>query len=401
MNLNFFTATFPYKTGEPIIENELPILANHFDSIRIFPHVFEKNDKKRSIPSNCEVVQLSSFENLKLQKSYFVLLFIFFFVELFYAPSLKYYMKNHKKWLSLLKIAAKKAQYIESNKLLLPDAVNYSFWMNDWALVLTFLKKRSVISNFVFRCGGFDIWDERHEGNYLPFRYLIYKYADKGYPNAQIAEKYMKAKTPFATKIETKYLGTTDKGVNPSPDNEPFTLVSVSSLIPLKRVDLIIEILTKISTPIRWIHLGDGSEMEMLKSKSEENLQKHQVEFRGNVSNTELMQFFQDTPVNLFITTSSTESLPVSIQEAISFGIPVVATDVGGISEIVNTKTGFLIEKAFDIDEVAKLIERLINNKSELSQLRKSSRKFWEENFNAQVVYNNFAHDLTQFVKPI
>ena len=45
-------------------------------------------------------------------------------------------------------------------------------------------------------------------------------------------------------------------------------------------------------------------------------------------------------PVDLFLTVSANEGIPVSIMEAQSFGIPVIATDVGGISEIVNNVNG-------------------------------------------------------------
>ena len=46
---------------------------------------------------------------------------------------------------------------------------------------------------------------------------------------------------------------------------------------------------------------------------------------------------------DLFVNMSLSEGIPVSIMEAISFGIPIIATNVGGNAEIVNDETGVLI----------------------------------------------------------
>ena len=47
----------------------------------------------------------------------------------------------------------------------------------------------------------------------------------------------------------------------------------------------------------------------------------------------------------MFINLSSSEGIPVSIMEAQSFGIPVIATNVGGSGEIVVSETGVLVDE--------------------------------------------------------
>lgn len=54
---------------------------------------------------------------------------------------------------------------------------------------------------------------------------------------------------------------------------------------------------------------------------------------------------------DLFVNMSLSEGIPVSIMEAISFGIPIIATNVGGNAEIVNDETGVLIP--VNIDQAA------------------------------------------------
>jgi glycosyltransferase involved in cell wall biosynthesis len=392
MNLNFFTSKFPFVGGEYIIENEIPVLKDYFTEIKIFPHFFGKSDKEqRNIPDNAVVVQLLNFQDVKLSFKLYYLISIFFLTEFYFSKSKWYYIKKSTTWLSYLKIAAKKAVYIEDNELLLPNSINYSYWMNDWALVLTFLKRRKVITGFVFRCGGFDIWNERHEGNYLPFRGLIYKYTDKVFPNTKIGENYIKNLGFYKSKIKYEYLGTTDNGVGRFVKTEPFTIVSISNVIPLKRIELIIDILKQINIKVNWVHFGSGSEMELIQLKSKSISSKHSIVFKGRVDNKEILNYYKNNTVNLFITTSESEGLPVTIQEALSFGVPVIGTNVGGISEVVNSETGFLIEKDFDIKAVAQIINEFKDTEFNTIEKRLEIRRFWQENFESKQVYKEFA----------
>jgi len=395
MNLNFFTAQFPFRTGESFIENELPIVAESYDEIKIFPHYFDFDQNQRKIPSHAKVEQLKGFNLVNLNLSYKILIIQFFFIELRYTKSKLYYLKNFRKWLSLLKQAASKAQYIESNNLLLKNAVCYSFWMNDWALMLSFLKRKKVISSFVFRCGGFDIWDERHEGGYLPFRGLIYRYASKIFPNSKTAETYIKEKTVFPDKVKNKYFGTSDFGFGEFDSGSEFTILSISNVIPLKRVELIIEILKNVKFRVRWVHFGDGSKMGEIKKMAKEHLSIHQVEFKGRVPDyVDVLNYYKNNSINLFITTSESEGLPVTIQEALSFGVPIIGTNVGGISEVVNSRTGVLIEKDFDVYAVAKIINDWKRSKFNTLEKRLDIRAFWQENFESKMVYNKFSSEL-------
>jgi len=275
------------------------------------------------------------------------------------------------------------------------NSIFYSFWMNDWTLALSILKHKKIIKTFIFRCGGFDIYDERHKGNYLPFRYFVYKNASAIWPNSKAGEKYIKNKNIFPKKVRTAYWGTNDHGINPFEETTFFTIVSCSNIIPLKRIHLIIEILKHIHFDITWIHFGDGDQANDIKTLATTELPANvKYVFKGNVSNNEVIQFYKLNCVNLFITTSETEGLPVSIQEAISFGIPVVATNAGGIHEIVNDITGILIDKDFQVNEVVKLIEQFKNSSKNSKDYRDGVRIFWENNFEAEKNYNYFYQEL-------
>lgn len=398
--LFFFTAEFPYGKSETFIENEIDILAQHFQSIIIFPYHSSGKNPTRSFPQNTHVVPKIPSESFRTSriflKNFFPILY-FFGLEWWNSPQKKYILFNAKQILVLLCKGFYDAQFIESHLPQMESRSNstfYSFWMNDWALALAILKHQNKIPDFIFRVGGFDIYDERHPGNYLPFRYLIYKYVKRVYPNTRLGVDYIQKKQMFPEKITLSYWGTRDRGMNEFSDSLPFRIVSCSNVIPLKRVELIIAILSHLKFKIDWVHFGDGGEMEhiqQLASKLPENIS---VAFKGQVSNQEVLKFYQQTPVHLFITTSSTEGLPVSIQEAISFGIPIVATAVGGIPEIVNEQTGILIPADFDPKYISTVIDEFLHSEKNSEAFRNSIRRYWEENFEAKNNYRRFCETI-------
>lgn len=397
--ITIFTSQFPYGKAESFFENELPVLSQQFSEVRLIP-LTSQVDGKRDTPANVKVLQAwnerKGLRSSALFFSHFFLILRILSTELLHCPNKRFFIKNIRYLNSLLIRGIYDAQMIW--QLLNAEkegSVYYSLWMNDWALALAVLKMQGKINDFVFRCGGFDIYDERHEGNYLPFRYFIYKQASGIFPNSVMGENYLKHKKIFQEKISVQYLGTGDHGINElKGDLNEFTLVSCSNLVPLKRVHLIIEILKQLNFKLTWVHFGDGPCLQEIKELIKTIPSTITTELKGSVPNSDIIAFYKTVPVNLFITTSETEGLPVSIQEAISFGIPVIATNVGGIPEIVNEQTGFLIEKDFGVAEVAGLIRSFKESPKNERLFREGVRRFWKDHFNAKDVYSRFAEEL-------
>jgi len=393
-----FTAAFPYGRAESFLENEIPVLAKKFNSIFIFPHT-NKGEEIRTIPANCIVQEAINerhdLNSSKIYSSHFFFICSVLIAELVHCPSPFYFLKNIRQFNSILIRGIYDAEKIRKSIKHSPgEVIFYSYWMNDWALALAILKHKKVINNFVFRCAGFDIYDERHKGGFLPFRYFVYKNASAVYPNSMDGVNYIKSKKCFPEKIKIQYWGTGDNGLNKFDENERFTIVSCSNVIPLKRVHLIIEMLKNIHFDLYWVHFGDGNCMEEIKEKALLLPTNITFAFKGRVPNKEVIEFYKSHSVNLFITTSETESLPVSVQEAISFGIPVIATNVGGMAEIVNEQTGYLIDKIVDIAKTAKLISDFKMSNKNTVEFRKGVRDFWQSHFEAEHIYSNFYKDL-------
>jgi glycosyltransferase involved in cell wall biosynthesis len=114
----------------------------------------------------------------------------------------------------------------------------------------------------------------------------------------------------------------------------------------------------------------------------------------GKMMHGEVMEFFKEIPFHLFISLSESEGLPVSMMEAISFGIPILSTDVGGVKEIVTKETGVLVEPSINHEDIASIIDdwKLTGLSSEI--FRQGVRRFWEENFSAATNYPAFIKEL-------
>lgn len=176
-----------------------------------------------------------------------------------------------------------------------------------------------------------------------------------------------------------------------------FRIVSCSAFQAYKRVDLIIDILSKLKENVEWVHFGDGELKEEI-LRAVVNLPPNiKFTWMGFKDNDFIMQYYKNNFVDLFVNVSSTEGIPVSIMEAISFGIPAVATNVGGVSEIVNSQTGFLIEKFFDSFEVANIISSYLNSSIEIkNKIRMKAKLFWEENYNAKINHHILFSELVK-----
>ena len=221
------------------------------------------------------------------------------------------------------------------------------------------------------------------------------------FPCSNNGTKYLQNKYPrVAEKIKTSYLGTIDHGINPIYSDTIFHIISCSRVEPVKRINKIVDALEILDTKniqIEWTHIGGGTELNRIKYLCQNKIKHIKCHFKGNLNNVDVIHLYQKNKYDLFINVSSSEGLPVSIMEAISFGIPVIATDVGGSSEIViNKVTGQLIEKDFAASKLAKILEEYINK--DLKNLKKSCRSFWRATFQADIQYNKLQEYIRKYI---
>jgi glycosyltransferase involved in cell wall biosynthesis len=142
-----------------------------------------------------------------------------------------------------------------------------------------------------------------------------------------------------------------------------------------------------------WTHFGDGPAMRELRAVLATTPSNLGVQLPGQVENALIAHHYASQAVDVFLLLSSTEGLPLAIQEALSAGLPIIATDVGGVGEAVGADNGILLSANPSVDEVIAAIERVALDcpASDLLAMREQSRRRWERDFSAESNHTAFA----------
>ena len=141
---------------------------------------------------------------------------------------------------------------------------------------------------------------------------------------------------------------------------------------------------------IEWVHFGGGEERQKVEEVIRNLPGNLIVQLRGVTDNGEILEYYRTNHISFFISVSESEGIPFSIMEAISFGIPVVATDVGGVSEIASNDFSVLCEGHINAKALSMIIQTNINSFSKDSMIRDNARNFWNDHFNAANNYPDF-----------
>jgi glycosyltransferase involved in cell wall biosynthesis len=133
---------------------------------------------------------------------------------------------------------------------------------------------------------------------------------------------------------------------------------------------------------------GDGETAKC--KKLVEDLQLDlQVDFLGWVDENEKYKLLNKSKI--YILPSYFEGLPMGVLEAMSAGIAVIATDVGGTSEAIEDKKNGLLIKAGSREQIYKNIIFLLQNPDETERLGKEARKCFLKNFDISKVSKKIA----------
>lgn len=399
--LVLLTAEFPYGNGETFLETEIQYLAPAFEQVIILSSAHDRTTI-RTLPANCKTIYLSRKITL-LDKivSLILILHPLVWKEIHIIRNI-YNMPITKGRLATLLIALYQAKRIRKfilKKLIKKQPAQfilYSYWCDEAALGISLIKNNKPHIPCVSRIHGWDVFFERSALQYLPFRHFISQSLDAIYSISQKGIDYAQAVWKVNThNFKLSRLGVNQQTIVHSSNNKVFTIISCSSLIPLKRVHWIAEALLQLNKKIvaRWIHIGDGPERNNIESITENYSSNIEAMFTGQLSNQEVLSIYQQYQPHVFINVSETEGIPVSIMEAMSFGIPVIATHVGGNAEIVSNENGWLIPADITTAKLSQLIEEIYYSQS-YENKQKAAYQTWNEQYNATVNYSNFCNQL-------
>ncbi|HLP51916.1 MAG TPA: glycosyltransferase [Chitinophagales bacterium] len=275
------------------------------------------------------------------------------------------------------------------------DVWVYSYWNFEYALASTLIKKKYPLKTVV-RTHSLDLYFDRVPEHYHPFRRYVYLKSDLFAFISEQGRQYFFSQhhisKPFQQKGIVNRIGS-QCALKPYKQNFNRVVVLSNAWIqPLKRIDLLIKALALINDiEIEWIHVGDDygtGRFPALKALAEEYLghkKNLSYEFLGRVTREELFELYPERKINLLINLSTTEGTPVSMMEALSFGVPVIGTSVGGVPEIIqDAENGFLLPVDINEQQVADSIRAWYNLPlARKEELVKQARKTWQEKFDA------------------
>ena len=392
--LFLFTEQFPYIGGEAFLETEIRYLASRFDNVFVFPAIIGEH-YYGLLPDNVSVKQLDEFPQPRLRK----LIFRYFGNIIYYFGIGFLTSKNRSKYISqfffswnfLMGILKRTHQIEQSGIIQNQEAVFYTYWFSEWASSLAVCKKRNKIERLITRAHGYD-YDELQNGRgWFPFREVEIKNVDKVVQISSYGLNKMKMQYPKAHLLLNR-LGIEDQGFGPVLPlaDAVFRIVSCSSFVALKRIPLLIDVLSELKVEFYWVHFGGGEGMEAMQAYAHSKLKPTDFTFKGQVANSEVIAYYKNNPVDLFVNMSELEGIPVSLMEAISFGIPIAGCNVCGMPEIVTSATGLLLDKSPDVGKTAVMISAFLQKKSRDLETRKGVKAFWKNHFNAKENYPRF-----------
>jgi glycosyltransferase involved in cell wall biosynthesis len=409
------TKVYPFDKGEEFIEDEISFLAKSFNHIFLIATSTADNAQQtRTVPENVTVCRIAASSiRRRLPAAAVALLFSRNKHGFAGRDERKAAVASPKAWAFLHYFIAKSElvfgecrKQLMANNLAQYDGVTfYAYWFYDVAVAANQLKKYCPVKSCkaVCRAHRYDLYQERQPSGYLPLRPYLLKDLDAVYPCSNDGTAYILKHWPEGRgKVHTSYLGTHDYGLGPVPQKDVFHIVSCCHIAPVKRVELLAQALSLLQDSgikLKWTHIGDGDTLESLRSFAKEHLAFMETDLRGAMPNKDLMSFYQTTPVNLFVNTSSSEGLPVSIIEAASFGIPAIATDVGGTGELVRTgETGQLLPADLTPEVLAKALQAAAGQPAEKAAAERAAcRALWEKSFQADKNFEAFAQTIQPF----
>jgi len=382
-----------FDAEQTFIMNELKYYHEHSDEVKCTLLTMHISEMGRKSIENVDVVMLDQgigrFQGW-VQKLVVLPQLLRDFLQ---APL--YYFKQKSIRYQWNRLASKRALALKIYPLLKGGETAMSYWFEEEALCLSFIKKMHPQIHAVSRAHAFDLYEEEQRGGRQPFRNFLLKHMDTILPVSSHGVRYLQEKYPrYSTKFTTGKLGIRQHAIPLNEAPEYPVYVSCGAVSKRKRTLEILELIKKIPGAT-WVHFGAGDLFDTLKLRANE-AEGVQVELKGHVSIEALMEYYRNHKITAFISLSSSEGVPVSMMEAISCGIPVIATNAGGTADLVTESTGLLTAIDYNAETLRNEVIELSKTKFKDKSYRQGVQAFWDANYNAEKNYKNFTDTIIQ-----
>ncbi len=274
----------------------------------------------------------------------------------------------------------------------------YSYWFDQGTLGAGLAKVRFPGLKVISRAHGYDVYEERQPVRYFPCREAALDRIDRLFPVSEAGAKHLSTTYPqFSSKMEVSRLGVENPGVLTGPSTDGvYRIVSCSRIVPVKRLPLMMAGIQaaaarRPSQMFEWAHLTSDAPTPELQTPLARLPSNLAVDFIPYTSQAAMFEYYRQHCADVFLNVSASEGTPMSIMEAISCGIPVIATAVGGNSEVVSEANGRLLEPNPSPDQIA---DAVLTYWDEPGERRLGSRDLWGRKYDASRNYPDFVNRL-------
>lgn len=394
MKIFYITASFPYGIGESFLIPEIKALKNNGIDLCIIP-ISPRGKLREDWGSISENYKLYSEKLFSKRILYCFLSFMFLdpvwlykLLFLLNGSKFSHFVKNlailpKSIWIASLMIKEK------------PDHIHAHWGGTPSSAAMLAANITSV--SWSFTCHRWDIYENnmlRRKSEVAKFvRFISNKGKSDSLRFGVLPEKSVVI--PMGTEIPERTVSQNWKN-----EGEKFNIICPANLLPVKGHIYLIEainMLIKEGYRIRLLLAGEGIlKKELQLSVNERGIEKD-VNFLGQLSHSSLLDLYASGEIHLMVLPSvdlgngEHEGVPVSLMEAMSYGVPVISTETGSINELLPKETGLTVSDK-NANELAKKIKFIYDNPDEHIRAAKLCRKIIEVDWDVNLSARNLIH---------
>lgn len=416
-NVVLVTTAFPSAsvTEEAFVTPELEALSTKFDRVIIVPLLNNGSTKEITYPgitvdwsvadslsTRCKPLKLPYLFKPRVMRNYPEIAKT--------AGGVRRFISRALYCMNVEAIRVKLKRIIRRHGLSADSTVFYTFWFDFPTVALARIAEKEPI-HIVSRAHGYDIYDNRAPNRPPHLRQRALSRMTRLYPVSREGERYLSHAYPGNDdKISMRRLGSVKPDIQSltpchSPGSGMMTFFSVARVSPekgvMRNLDFVIEY-SRIhpEQSVKWIHVGDGPEMPLLKVGSKKDVipSNLTIELRGAMPNDEVHRIYTTETIDWIILFSDSEGCPISLSEAISYSVPVIANAVGGVPEIVTPDTGITVKPGTDPKEIVAAVDGIMEDGQKFRKLKETAFIRWKDRFCAKKLREVFVAEISGFI---
>jgi glycosyltransferase involved in cell wall biosynthesis len=292
--------------------------------------------------------------------------------------------------------------WLRASALSLLQGLTVDRYMSAWLSWLHWQKRASVLNQHLSGTRTAIQWAERH---HVPTVYTEACLPDErnsalwtGIRSAIGRAQVVTAASPGVRQAMTSFLGIDERRILVIPNtvafdtrssihsraaqNDPLAILFVGRLDPMKGVDVLLEAAARLKQHVsgwRLTIIGDGQLAAELHHQAQSLELESYVDFCGGIDHNALPQYFENAWI-LVAPSRYLEGFGMIVAEALSFGLPVVASDLPAFRSLVQAGQNGLLVPVDDSEALAAALARLIQNPFERERMRLAALASTAEN---------------------